>query len=771
MPYNARRSSNYHQSTDQTVLSNTTTPRLNNRLSLPSIGAPNGSSSSSSGVSSFGSDRQLRRTNPAQEYFNDVGMVLDSDDAPEITEWDYRTTPRQSNANGLANAANRQQLRNSVSNGSSTSRSSSMFPISRSNLLSSRSGSIRPSLANGTSENGNLNASEESASRNDLPMPSGSSEFSQVLSEIYSSPTGEPSNVPPPESNPRPSNGHLTSSVEQSRASQNGNQDRIEIRNSANRSNLANTSSTSSVEPRVSFTTQARTANRSVPNRPTESNEPSSANSNATASSFVPRTVVATVPVTDTSEFDVPSVDDVLTRLRRQNDESINRNSVGEPTRGAERGSRILGSNRVTNSHTGDEAESNASSNRSFQRELISANRVADTTRNIAGLEPENYQTPASSSPFAQRRTSTQVSANSSTAQVLNSRSPNNPPQSSNQDERRRTFSNNESVSEIAPRRSFLGVGSTSNISNSVEDRSSIDNSFASSRNNRDNSNMATSGYASMDREDSSDQFQSMPSSQGSQRRDIRSVLRSPPSRRNQIFDDSDTPRNVPPVRTARASAVASPPASENSDDDMGAVTPRPRFVTTNRIGNRIGVRFTSNLDRFATSRFRASEDTTIFSSDDSDENDDTNRTGGPRNETPNPDTIPHLNAHVGIMQLLGLDLPQSTTEVILLNQRSILEQLLETYISLMVSLQSSEPQAPVGLTTGVIDKLPRESIIKQQVHESLNCSICLANFEFEESATKLPECTHLFHHPCITHWLQKSPTCPLCRTPVTDEG
>jgi len=186
-------------------------------------------------------------------------------------------------------------------------------------------------------------------------------------------------------------------------------------------------------------------------------------------------------------------------------------------------------------------------------------------------------------------------------------------------------------------------------------------------------------------------------------------------------------------------------------------------------------------LDRFAqsTRTLRASEDTnTIFSSDDSDEDDEdttrTERTGNrnesSRNPTP-PDIIPHLDTHVGIMQLLGLDLPQSTTEVILLNQRSILEQLLETYISLMVSLQSNEPQRPAGLTVDVIDKLPRELATKEQVLENLSCSICLANFETDESTTKLPECTHQFHHPCITHWLQKSPTCPLCRTPVSDES
>ncbi|KAG6386888.1 hypothetical protein SASPL_152065 [Salvia splendens] len=45
-------------------------------------------------------------------------------------------------------------------------------------------------------------------------------------------------------------------------------------------------------------------------------------------------------------------------------------------------------------------------------------------------------------------------------------------------------------------------------------------------------------------------------------------------------------------------------------------------------------------------------------------------------------------------------------------------------------------------------------------------CSICLVEFEEEDSVTKLPKCGHLFHGECIEKWLDKCRfSCPLCRS------
>ncbi|GAB2289612.1 hypothetical protein Dimus_023921 [Dionaea muscipula] len=50
------------------------------------------------------------------------------------------------------------------------------------------------------------------------------------------------------------------------------------------------------------------------------------------------------------------------------------------------------------------------------------------------------------------------------------------------------------------------------------------------------------------------------------------------------------------------------------------------------------------------------------------------------------------------------------------------------------------------------------------RIHGEQNCAICLEGFG--EGIRDLWElqCLHLFHGTCILQWLQKSPSCPLCR-------
>ncbi|EOA20865.1 hypothetical protein CARUB_v10001202mg [Capsella rubella] len=48
------------------------------------------------------------------------------------------------------------------------------------------------------------------------------------------------------------------------------------------------------------------------------------------------------------------------------------------------------------------------------------------------------------------------------------------------------------------------------------------------------------------------------------------------------------------------------------------------------------------------------------------------------------------------------------------------------------------------------------------------DCSVCLSEFEENESLRLLPKCNHAFHLPCIDTWLKSHPNCPLCRAFVT---
>lgn len=73
-----------------------------------------------------------------------------------------------------------------------------------------------------------------------------------------------------------------------------------------------------------------------------------------------------------------------------------------------------------------------------------------------------------------------------------------------------------------------------------------------------------------------------------------------------------------------------------------------------------------------------------------------------------------------------------------------------------------------VGLPESVIESI---SMFKYKKHEGLfdgtDCSICLSEFEEDESLRLLPKCSHAFHVPCIDAWLRSHKTCPVCRAPI----
>jgi len=52
-------------------------------------------------------------------------------------------------------------------------------------------------------------------------------------------------------------------------------------------------------------------------------------------------------------------------------------------------------------------------------------------------------------------------------------------------------------------------------------------------------------------------------------------------------------------------------------------------------------------------------------------------------------------------------------------------------------------------------------------VGEKEFCSICLSGYQEKEKLCILPECKHIFHFPCLSQWLNKSPLCPYCKENV----
>ncbi|KAJ8557907.1 hypothetical protein K7X08_004673 [Anisodus acutangulus] len=50
---------------------------------------------------------------------------------------------------------------------------------------------------------------------------------------------------------------------------------------------------------------------------------------------------------------------------------------------------------------------------------------------------------------------------------------------------------------------------------------------------------------------------------------------------------------------------------------------------------------------------------------------------------------------------------------------------------------------------------------------EGSDCSVCLSEFQEDESLRLLPKCSHAFHVMCIDTWLKSHSNCPLCRAHI----
>ncbi|CAK9309155.1 unnamed protein product [Citrullus colocynthis] len=77
-----------------------------------------------------------------------------------------------------------------------------------------------------------------------------------------------------------------------------------------------------------------------------------------------------------------------------------------------------------------------------------------------------------------------------------------------------------------------------------------------------------------------------------------------------------------------------------------------------------------------------------------------------------------------------------------------------------------------VGLPLSVIEAI---AVCKFKSGEGLidgtECSVCLSEFEEDETLRLLPKCSHAFHLPCIDTWLRSHTNCPMCRAPVVAQS
>ncbi|XVF01533.1 hypothetical protein REPUB_Repub04eG0097100 [Reevesia pubescens] len=73
-----------------------------------------------------------------------------------------------------------------------------------------------------------------------------------------------------------------------------------------------------------------------------------------------------------------------------------------------------------------------------------------------------------------------------------------------------------------------------------------------------------------------------------------------------------------------------------------------------------------------------------------------------------------------------------------------------------------------IGLQPSIINSI---AICKYKrgegIVEGTECSVCLNEFEEDETVRLLPKCSHAFHIPCIDTWLRSHTNCPMCRAPI----
>ncbi|KAJ6677934.1 RING-H2 FINGER PROTEIN ATL51-RELATED [Salix viminalis] len=77
-----------------------------------------------------------------------------------------------------------------------------------------------------------------------------------------------------------------------------------------------------------------------------------------------------------------------------------------------------------------------------------------------------------------------------------------------------------------------------------------------------------------------------------------------------------------------------------------------------------------------------------------------------------------------------------------------------------------------LGLQQSVIDTITVFKFKKDEgVIDGTECSVCLSEFQEDESLRLLPKCSHAFHIPCIDTWLRSHKNCPLCRAPIVSDS
>uniref|UniRef100_A0A8C4SNT8 RING-type E3 ubiquitin transferase n=1 Tax=Erpetoichthys calabaricus TaxID=27687 RepID=A0A8C4SNT8_ERPCA len=117
-----------------------------------------------------------------------------------------------------------------------------------------------------------------------------------------------------------------------------------------------------------------------------------------------------------------------------------------------------------------------------------------------------------------------------------------------------------------------------------------------------------------------------------------------------------------------------------------------------------------------------------------------------------------------GVAQAISHMDPQLLTYMALEER---LAQAMEAALAHLESLAIDVEQAHPPATEEIINCLPHVTVLEDRHGQEQCCAICCCEYIKDEIATELP-CHHIFHMSCVTLWLEKSGTCPVCRHVLT---
>merc|ERR1719215_2583714 len=105
---------------------------------------------------------------------------------------------------------------------------------------------------------------------------------------------------------------------------------------------------------------------------------------------------------------------------------------------------------------------------------------------------------------------------------------------------------------------------------------------------------------------------------------------------------------------------------------------------------------------------------------------------------------------------------------------------MLSTYVVLLARGSIPWPRSPRAAPANFITQLPKVQFSPELFNDDggegcypTMCSVCLDAFDetHDITATNCTPNVHVFHTECLSGWLDRRKTCPLCRADLTRNG